>query len=102
MLNKSDLIGLVSEKVEMPKKDVEKVVNAVIESIIDTVANDERVQLVGFGTFERRYRAERKGRNPATNEAVSYTHLPGLYVLVGDPPVSYTHLDVYKRQAPGW
>jgi DNA-binding protein HU-beta len=79
VLNKSDLIGLVSEKVEMPKKDVEKVVNAVIESIIDTVANDERVQLVGFGTFERRYRAERKGRNPATNEEIT---IPALNVPV--------------------
>ncbi len=78
-MNKSELIGMVSEKTEMAKKDVEKVVNAVIESIIDTVTRDEKVQLVGFGTFERRHRAARKGRNPATNEEIT---IPALNVPV--------------------
>lgn len=78
-MNKSDLIGAVAEKTEIAKKDVEKVVNAVIESIIDTVKEDEKVQLVGFGTFERRYRAERKGRNPATKEEIT---IPALNVPV--------------------
>ncbi len=78
-MNKSDLIVAVSEKTEMPKKDVEKIVNAVIESIIETVKSDEKVQLVGFGTFERRYRAERQGRNPATNEEIT---IPALNVPV--------------------
>jgi DNA-binding protein HU-beta len=78
-VNKSELIGMVSEKTEMAKKDVEKVVNAVIESIIDTVTRDEKVQLVGFGTFERRHRAARKGRNPATNEEIT---IPALNVPV--------------------
>lgn len=78
-MNKSELIGMVSEKTELAKKDVEKVVNAVIESIIDTVTRDEKVQLVGFGTFERRHRAARKGRNPATNEEIT---IPALNVPV--------------------
>lgn len=78
-MNKSDLVGLVSEKVDMPRKDVEKVVNTVIESIIDTVAGGEKVQLVGFGTFERRYRAARKGRNPQTREEIT---IPALNVPV--------------------
>lgn len=78
-MNKSDLVGLVSEKVDMPRKDVEKVINTVIESIIDTVAGGEKVQLVGFGTFERRYRAERKGRNPQTREEIT---IPALNVPV--------------------
>lgn len=78
-MNKSDLIGAVSEKTELAKKDVEKVVNAVVESIIETVKADEKVQLVGFGTFERRHRAERKGRNPATNEEIT---IPALNVPV--------------------
>ena len=78
-MNKSELIGMVSEKTEMAKKDVEKVVNAVIESIIDTVKRDDKVQLVGFGTFERRHRAARKGRNPATNEEIT---IPALNVPV--------------------
>ncbi|NLA04663.1 MAG: HU family DNA-binding protein [Firmicutes bacterium] len=78
-MNKSDLVGLVSEKVDMPRKDVEKVINTVVESIIDTVAGGEKVQLVGFGTFERRYRAERKGRNPQTREEIT---IPALNVPV--------------------
>lgn len=78
-MNKSELIAMVSEKTETPKKDVEKVVNAAIESVIDTVASDEKVQLVGFGTFERRHRAARKGRNPATNEEIT---IPALNVPV--------------------
>lgn len=78
-MNKSDLIGAVSEKTEMAKKDVEKVVNAVVDTIIDTVKRDEKVQLVGFGTFERRHRAERKGRNPATKEEIT---IPALNVPV--------------------
>jgi len=79
MLNKSDLIRLVSEKVEMPKKDVEEVVNTLINSIVDTVAAGEKVQLVGFGTFERRFRAERKGRNPQSGEEIT---IPALNVPV--------------------
>ncbi|HOA34900.1 MAG TPA: HU family DNA-binding protein [Bacillota bacterium] len=78
-MNKSELIGLVSEKTEMAKKDVEKVVNTVIDSIVDAVAKDEKVQLVGFGTFEKRHRAARKGRNPATNEEIT---IPALNVPV--------------------
>lgn len=78
-MNKSDLIGAVSEKTEMAKKDVEKVVNALVDTIIDTVKGDEKVQLVGFGTFERRHRAERKGRNPATKEEIT---IPALNVPV--------------------
>lgn len=78
-MNKSELIGLVSEKTEMAKKDVEKVVNTVIDSIVDAVAKDEKVQLVGFGTFEKRHSAARKGRNPATNEEIT---IPALNVPV--------------------
>jgi DNA-binding protein HU-beta len=78
-VNKTELIGMVSEKTDMAKKDVEKVVNAVIDSIIDTVTKDEKVQLVGFGTFEKRHRAARKGRNPATNEEIT---IPALNVPV--------------------
>ena len=63
----------------MAKKDVSKVVNEVIESIVDAVAKDEKVQLVGFGTFEKRHRAARKGRNPATNEEIT---IPALNVPV--------------------
>ena len=66
-MNKSELISAVSEKAECSKKDAEKAVNAVFETIVETVAKDEKVQLVGFGTFELRHRSERTGRDPRTN-----------------------------------
>ncbi len=66
-MNKSELIAAVSEKTEFSKKDAEKAVNAVIDAIVETVAKDEKVQLVGFGTFELRHRSERTGRDPRTN-----------------------------------
>ena len=78
-MNKSELIGAVSEKTEMSKKDTEKMVNAVLESIVDELARGEKVQLVGFGTFEVRERKQREGRNPATGETIT---IPALSVPV--------------------
>ena len=69
-MNKTELVDHVVEKTGMMKKDSEKVVNAVIDSITDTLAKGEKVQLVGFGTFEVRSRKEREGRNPATGEKI--------------------------------
>jgi len=69
-LNKAELIGSVAEKASMPKKDAEKAVNAVFASIEEALANGEKVQLVGFGTFEVRDRAARTGRNPQTGEEI--------------------------------
>lgn len=69
-MNKAELISAVAEKSELTKKDSEKAVNSVIEVITETLASEERVQLVGFGTFEVRDRAARKGRNPQTKEEI--------------------------------
>ncbi len=69
-MNKSELVDLVAEKAEMSKKDSEKAVKAVFESITDGLVRGEKVQLVGFGTFEVRQRKEREGRNPATGETI--------------------------------
>jgi DNA-binding protein HU-beta len=69
-VNKSELIGVVAEKADMTKKDTEKVVNAVFESIEDSLGKGEKVQVIGFGTFDVRARKEREGRNPATGEAI--------------------------------
>jgi DNA-binding protein HU-beta len=69
-MNKAELISAVAEKSELTKKDADKAVNSVISVITDALANGERVQLVGFGTFEVRDRAERKGRNPQTREEI--------------------------------
>ena len=57
-------------KSNLAKKDAEKAVAAVLESIVSTVASGDKVQLVGFGTFEVRERSERTGRNPRTKEAI--------------------------------
>lgn len=69
-MNKTDLVNAVAEKAELTKKDAEKAVNAVFASIEEALARGEKVQLVGFGTFEVRDRAERTGRNPKTGEEI--------------------------------
>ena len=69
-MNKTELIAAVAEKVGMSKKDADAVVNAVIDTIVEEVAKEEKVQIVGFGTFEARERAARKGINPLTKESI--------------------------------
>lgn len=69
-MNKADLVAMVAEKTDMSKKDSEKAVNAVFSAIEETLAKNDKVQLVGFGTFEVKNRAERTGRNPQTKESI--------------------------------
>ena len=69
-MNKAELVSAVAEKADMSKKDAEKAVKAVFEVIEESLAQSEKVQLVGFGTFEVKDRAERTGRNPQTKEAI--------------------------------
>lgn len=69
-MNKSELINAVAEKTQLTKKDSEKAVSAVFDVITEQLAKDEKVVLVGFGTFEVRHRAARKGRNPSTKEEI--------------------------------
>ena len=63
-MNKAELIAAVAEKTEFTKKDAEAAVNAVVSSVEDALKNGEKVQLIGFGTFEVRNRKARQGRNP--------------------------------------
>ncbi|MCR6545338.1 HU family DNA-binding protein [Dehalobacterium formicoaceticum] len=70
-MNKTDLINSVSEKTEVTKKDAEKLINAVLSSIEEALAANEKVQLVGFGTFEVKERAARVGRNPQSGETIN-------------------------------
>jgi len=70
VLNKSDLISAVAEKADLTKKDAEKAVNAIFKSIEEALARNDKVQLVGFGTFEIKERAARVGRNPRTGEEI--------------------------------
>jgi DNA-binding protein HU-beta len=69
-MNKSDLVDSVVEQTGMMKKDCDKVVNTIIDAIAGALAKGDRVQLVGFGTFEVRERKAREGRNPSTGEAI--------------------------------
>ena len=70
-MNKTELIAAVAEKAGLTKKDVEKAISATLETVKEEVAKGGKVQVVGFGTFEVRERAERKGRNPQTGEAIT-------------------------------
>ncbi len=69
-MNKSELVDVVAEKLDMTKKDAGKVVGAVFESIQEALGKGEKVQIMGFGTFSMRERKERQGRNPATGESI--------------------------------
>jgi len=69
-MNKQELIALVSEKANLSKKESEAALAAIIDGITNTLSKGEKVQLVGFGTFEVRQRQAREGRNPSTGETI--------------------------------
>ncbi|TLS35926.1 HU family DNA-binding protein [Pseudalkalibacillus caeni] len=69
-MNKTDLINAVAESAELSKKDATKAVDAVIDNISKSLSDGDKVQLIGFGNFEVRERAARKGRNPQTGEEI--------------------------------
>ena len=70
-MNKAELISAVAEKTGMSKKDSEKAINATFDTITLSMEAGEKVQLVGFGTFEVNERGEREGRNPRSGETVT-------------------------------
>ncbi|NLM75785.1 MAG: HU family DNA-binding protein [Clostridiaceae bacterium] len=69
-MNKADLISAVAQKSGLTKKDSEAAINAFISVVEDALTSGEKVVLVGFGTFETKDRAARKGRNPQTKETI--------------------------------
>ena len=71
-MNKTELIAAVAQKAEISKKDAEKAVAAVFGSIEGALKAGEKVQLIGFGTFEARQRAAKQGRNPRTGETMTF------------------------------
>ena len=77
-MNKTELVAAVAEKAGMTKTDAERVVNATIDTIVQNLANGEKVQISGFGNFEIKSREARVGRNPRTKEAIQIpaTRLP--------------------------
>jgi len=70
-MNKAELINSMAEKTGLPKKEAEKALNAFMESVEEALINGDKIQLVGFGSFEVKDRAERKGRNPQTKEEIT-------------------------------
>ena len=69
-MNKAELVSKMAEKSELTKKEAEMALNALMESIQEALVSGDKVQLVGFGSFEVRKRAARKGRNPQTKEEI--------------------------------
>jgi DNA-binding protein HU-beta len=70
-MNKMDLVNKVAEQTGLKKKDAEIAVNSVFGAIEEALAAGEKVQVIGFGTFETRQRSARSGRNPQTGETIS-------------------------------
>ena len=69
-MNKTELIAAVANEAEITKKDAEKAVKAVFSVISDILTKGDKVQIIGFGTFEVRQRKAREGRNPRNNEPI--------------------------------
>lgn len=69
-MNKTELIAAIAEKADISKKDAEKALAATVDTITDSVIKGDKVQLVGFGSFELKCRPARVGRNPKTKEAI--------------------------------
>ena len=69
-MNKTELVAAIAEKTDLTKKDAELALTAVVESITEALVKGDKVQLIGFGSFEVKNRAARVGRNPKTKEAI--------------------------------
>ncbi len=69
-MNKTDLVNVVASATELTKKDVEAVVSATFKAVSDALKEGDKVQLIGFGTFEVKSTAAREGRNPKTGETI--------------------------------
>lgn len=69
-MNKTELINAVAEEAQLSKKDATKAVDSVFSTIMESLKEGSKVQLIGFGNFETRERSARKGRNPQTGEEI--------------------------------
>ncbi len=70
-MNKNELVTSVADKAGLTKKDAEKAINALFASVEEALVRNEKVQIIGFGTFEVKEREERKGRNPRSGEEIT-------------------------------
>ncbi len=77
-MNKTELIAAVAEKTGLTKKDAERVINATVDTITESMVKGDKVQLSGFGIFEVKARDARVGRNPRTKQTIQIpaTRLP--------------------------
>ena len=93
-MNKSELIAAIAAKTGETKKDAEAALNAFVDVVTETLVKGDKVQLVGFGSFEVRKRAARKGRNPQTKEEIKIPASKAPVFKAGKAlkAVSYTHL----------
>ena len=85
IMNKSELIASVAEASGLAKKDAEKAVNAVCANIVNALASDDNVQIIGFGTFEVKQREARQGRNPQTGETINIPACKAVTFKAGKP-----------------
>ena len=69
-MNKAELINAIADETGLSKKDTEATINSFVNVVSNALENKDKVQLIGFGTFETRERAARTGRNPQTNEEI--------------------------------
>ena len=69
-MNKTELVAAIAENAEISKKDAEKALKAFVDVVTEELKKEEKVQLVGFGTFEVRKRSAREGRNPQTGQTM--------------------------------
>ncbi len=69
-MNKTELVSALAEKASVSKKDAEKVLASFIDVVGDALKKGDKIQLVGFGTFETRKRAAREGKNPQTGAKI--------------------------------
>jgi DNA-binding protein HU-beta len=78
-MNKGELVDAIADKANVTKKEADATLSAILETILETVAEGDKVSLVGFGTFEVRDRQARDGRNPKTGEVIKIpaTKVPG-------------------------
>lgn len=70
-MNKAELVAAIAEKTELSKKDSEKALKAFVDVVTEELTKGEKIQLVGFGTFEVTERAAREGRNPQTGDTMT-------------------------------
>ena len=84
-MNRTDLIYKVADKVNLPKSQVDRIINATFDEIKRELISGGKVQILGFGTFEVRTRAPRKGKNPRTGETIDLPEHKVTHFACGKP-----------------